>query len=98
PVGTRNARAGVRRVSVPGWRRPIPQATGLPVRWRAPDALARRAARERIAGTPSAALEPRHAAVLLCAILLVAGYAQAQAAAARPRVFHTLTQRNAPAA
>jgi polar amino acid transport system permease protein len=76
--------------SAPDWRRPLPRGTDLPVLMPIADTLDRRAARERVFGNPLASLDPRHAAVLLLAALLVAGYATAQGAPAKPSVLDTL--------
>ncbi len=70
----------------PGWWRPLPDGTDLPVLMPAAGQLARRVAQERLVGNPLIRLEPRHGLVLLLVFLGAAGYAQAQAGADRASI------------
>ena len=70
--------------------RPLPGGTDLPVLMPAADRLARRVARERLAGIRCASCEPRHAWFLLLAFICAAGYAQAQAGPAKPSIIDTI--------
>ena len=79
-----------RRGSAPGFLRPLPRGTDLPVLLPAADALALRAARERVFGNPVAKLQARHGWFLLLAFMLAAGYAQAQAPSGAPSIVDTV--------
>jgi polar amino acid transport system permease protein len=74
----------------PGWWRPLPGATDLPVLMPVADLLARRVARERLLGNPLLRLQPWHGWFLLILFLCAAGYAQAQAMAGKPSIIETI--------
>jgi polar amino acid transport system permease protein len=84
------AQPQARQMRPVGFLRPLPGGTDLPVLLPPAARLARRAERERRLGNPLLLLEARHGAFLLLALLLAAGWAQAQAPAGEPSIFATL--------
>ena len=77
-------------MSAPQILRPLPRGTDMAVLLPAAERLARRAARERLLGSPLAALQARHGWLLLAAFLLAAGYAHAQGGADQPSIAATI--------